>query len=95
MNTFRMGSFTSSVKIDNEDSQDKELNFDSQVTYQQLLDYCLIHNDQCPHSQLIKRTFQTVPYGSIAFYIFKKYIMLLFLYYKLYVKYNLYKLRAN
>lgn len=75
MNTFRMGSFTSSVKIDNEDSQDKELNFDSQVTYQQLLDYCLLHNDQCPHSQLIKRTFQTVPYGSIAFYIFKKNIL--------------------
>lgn len=70
-NIFRMGSFTSSVKIDNEDSQDKELNFDSQVTYQQLLDYCHMHNDQCPHSQLIKRTFQTIPHGSITFYIFK------------------------
>lgn len=60
---FRMGSFTSSVKIDNEDCQDKELNFDPQVTYQQLLDYCLIHNDQYPHSQLIKRTFTTIPHG--------------------------------
>lgn len=62
-NFFRMGSFTSSVKIDNEDCQDKELNFDPQVTYQQLLDYCLIHSDQHPHSQLIKRTFTTIPHG--------------------------------
>lgn len=58
-----MGSFTSSVKIDNEDSQDKELNFESLVTYQQLLDYCHEYNDQCSRSQLIKRTFQTVPHG--------------------------------
>lgn len=62
-NVFRMGSFTSSVKIDNEDSQDKELHFDSQVTCQQLLDYCHKHNDQYPHSQLIRRTFSTIPYG--------------------------------
>lgn len=62
-NIFRMGSFTSSVKIDNEDSQDRELSFDSHATSQQLLDYCRTHNDQCPHSQLIKRTFQTVPHG--------------------------------
>lgn len=60
---FRMGSFTSSVKIDNEDSQDKELNFGSEVTYQQLLDYCHKHNDQYPHSQLIKRSFSTIPHG--------------------------------
>jgi len=58
-----MGSFTSSVKIDNEDSQDKELQFDSQVTYQQLLDYCHKYNDQCPHSQLIRRTFSTISHG--------------------------------
>lgn len=66
-NIFRMGSFTSSVKIDNEDSQDKELNFDPQVTYQQLIDYCHAHIDQSdgqfPHSQLIKRTFSTIPHG--------------------------------
>lgn len=62
-NFFRMGSFTSSVKIDNEDSQDKELNFDPQGTYQQLIDYCHTHNDQYPQSQLIKRTFSTIPYG--------------------------------
>lgn len=60
---FRMGSFTSSVKIDNEDSQDKDLNFGPQVTYQQLLDYCQTHNDQCDHSQLIKRSFSTIPHG--------------------------------
>lgn len=62
-NLFRMGSFTSSPKIDNEDSQDKDLEFDSVVTYQQLLDYCRTHNDQCSLSQLIKRTFSTVPHG--------------------------------
>ncbi|VVC28506.1 Hypothetical protein CINCED_3A022165 [Cinara cedri] len=62
----RMGSFTSSVKIDNEDSQDRDLNFDSQATSQQLLDYCRTHNDQCPHSQLIKRTFQTIPHDSAS-----------------------------
>ncbi|XP_025413522.1 nocturnin isoform X2 [Sipha flava] len=55
-----MGSFTSSTKIDNEDSQDKDLVFNSEVTYQQLLDYCRTHNDQCTFSQLIKRTFSTV-----------------------------------
>lgn len=60
---FRMGSFTSSIKIDNEDSQDKELNFDSDVTCQQLLDYCYKNNDQSPNSQLIKRTFSTIPHG--------------------------------
>lgn len=58
-----MGSFTSSVKIDNEDSQDKELNFDSQGTFQQLLDYCHTHNDQYPRPPLIERTFSTIPYG--------------------------------
>lgn len=75
---FRLGSFTSSVKIDNEDSQDKELNFDSQVTFQQLLEYCQTHNDQCPHSQLIKRTFSTIPHGQYYLYnILNRYVIII------------------
>jgi len=58
-----MGSFTSSVKIDNEDTQDKDLNFDNLVTCQQLLEYCRAQNNQWPNSQLIKRTFSSIPYG--------------------------------
>lgn len=75
-----MGSFTSSVKIDNEDSQDKELNFDPQVTYQQLLEYCQTHNDQCPHSQLIKRTFSTIPHGQYYIHNIILNMSLLFIY---------------
>lgn len=63
INVYRMGSFTSSVKIDNEDSQDKDLKFDNHVTYQQLLEYCRAHNYQRPKSQLIKRTFSSIPHG--------------------------------
>ncbi|XP_025196414.1 nocturnin isoform X1 [Melanaphis sacchari] len=58
----RMGSFTSSVKIDNEDSQDKDLTFENHVTYQQLLEYCRAYDNQWPNSQLIKRTFTSIPY---------------------------------
>jgi len=58
-----MGSFTSTVKIDNEDSQDKDLQFDNLMTYQQLLEYCRTHNNKWPNSQLIKRTFSSIPYG--------------------------------
>lgn len=63
MNYCRMGSFTSTVKIDNEDSQDKDLKFENHVTYQQLLEYCRTHDNQWPNSQLIKRTFTSIPYG--------------------------------
>lgn len=58
-----MGSFTSSVKIDNEDTQDKDLNFENFATCQQLLEYCRAKNNQWPNSQLIKRTFSSIPYG--------------------------------
>jgi len=58
-----MGSFTSTVKIDNEDSQDKDLQFDNHMTYQQLLEYCRAHNNQWPNSQLIQRTFSSIPHG--------------------------------
>lgn len=61
---FRMGSFTSSIKIDNEDSQDKDLDFQPKISVQQLLDYCEKHNDQCQTS-LIPRTFSAVPYGQL------------------------------
>ncbi|XP_050542104.1 nocturnin isoform X3 [Daktulosphaira vitifoliae] len=57
----RMGSFTSSIKIDNEDSQDKDLDFEPKTSVQQLLDYCQKHNNQCQTS-LIHRTFSTIPY---------------------------------
>ncbi|XP_050432271.1 nocturnin isoform X2 [Adelges cooleyi] len=58
-----MGSFTSSIKIENEDTQDKNLDFEPKISYEKLLDHCYKHSDQCL-SKLIQRTFTEVPYDS-------------------------------
>lgn len=47
----------------NEDFQDRDLNFDTPITCQQLLDYCHTHNDQYSHTRLIKRVFQAISPG--------------------------------